>query len=72
MSWKIRYTSKWDGRTHEHVNSNSEHDARGWAESLSCDHGGRRAELVHVADGPYDHSGRETHVVTVGDDSVDE
>ncbi len=60
--YKIRYTSKWDGKTHEHTNRNNESDARGWGESFTREHGGR-AEVVHVDD-----RGRETHVQTTGDD----
>lgn len=67
MSYQIRYTSKWDGRTHTHTHSGSRGSAEGWARTLSEDNGGRRAECVEVADGPYDRSGKVTHIVTVGD-----
>jgi len=68
MSYQIRYTGE-DGRTRVHNYSGNEGSAKQWAEVLSKGNGGRRAECVHVADGPYDYSGKVTHVVTVGDDS---
>lgn len=68
MSYKITYTSKWTGAKTEHVYSGNRSGAEGWAEALSRDNHGCRAEAVHVADGPYDHSGKVTHIVTVGHD----
>jgi hypothetical protein len=68
MSYRITYTSKWTGQKSEHAYSGSVSDAEGWAQALSRDNNGCRAEAVHVADGPYDHSGKVTHVLTVGHD----
>jgi hypothetical protein len=68
MSYRIQYTSKWDGQKHEHTYSGNRSGAAGWAEVLSKDNDGCRAECVEIADGPYDHSGRVTHIITVGDD----
>ncbi len=69
MSYRITYTSKWSGRRTEHTYSGNRAGAEGWAETLSRDNNGCRAECVEIADGPYDHSGKVTHIVTVGDDS---
>ena len=68
MSYQIRYTSKWDGSTRVHNYRGNEAGARGWAETLSKDNGGRRAECVRIDDGPYDFSNKVTHVITVGHD----
>jgi hypothetical protein len=67
MSYRITYTSKWDGKQHEHTYSGNLAGAKGWAETLSADNNGCRAECVEIADGPYDFSGRVKHVITVGD-----
>lgn len=66
MSYRITYTDE-RGRTREHRYSGHRAGAEGWAKRLSEDNGGRRAECVEIADGPYDHSGTVTHVITVGD-----
>jgi hypothetical protein len=66
MSYKIKYTNS-SGQKVTKTYEGSVAGAKGWAEALSKDNGGRRSECVHVADGPYDHSGKVTHIVTVGD-----
>lgn len=66
MSYKITYTDKYTGAQKTRVYQGSDAGAKGWAEALSADNGGRKASAVHVADGPYDHSGQETHIITVG------
>ena len=68
MSYRISYRSKWDGQTHEHAYQGDLAGAKGWAETLSRDNNGCRAECVSIADGPYDHSGKVTHIITVGHD----
>ena len=68
MSWEIKYTSKYTGKTETHVNTNNESDARGWAKSLA-ESNGCKAECTHVVDGPYDRSGKRTHVVSEGSDN---
>lgn len=68
MSYKIRFTDKWSGAKRTHEYSGNRSGAEGWAQALSRDNNGCRAEAVHVADGPYDYSGKETHIVTVGHD----
>lgn len=65
MSFQIRYTDK-SGRALTHTYRGTVGGAKGWAESLSRENNGNRAECVEIADGPYDHSGSETHVITVG------
>lgn len=66
MSWRIKYTSKWDGQEHTHINTNNQSDAEGWARNLSQDNNCKTV-CEHVADGPYDRSGKITHVLSVGD-----
>lgn len=67
MSYEIRYTDEYGRRkVHRHQGSNA--SAKGWAEVISKDNGGRSATAMHIADGPYDRSGKETHLITVGDD----
>lgn len=68
MSYRITYTDKWSGQKREHTYQGSRSGGEGWAQALSKDNNGCRAECVHVADGPYDHSGKVTHIVTVGND----
>lgn len=68
MSYRITYTDKWTGQKREHVYQGSRSGGEGWAQTLSRDNNGCRAECVHVADGPYDHSGKVTHILTVGSD----
>jgi hypothetical protein len=67
MSYEIRYTSKWDGKEHVHVNRNNRADAEGWARTLAQENG-CKATCHEVADGPYDYSGKRTHIISVGDD----
>jgi hypothetical protein len=67
MSYKIRYTDEHGRqRTHSYVGNPS--GAIAWTETLSRESGGRRAECIEIADGPYDYSGRQRHILTVGDD----
>ena len=65
MSYRINYIDR-HGRKLTKVVALNEAQARGWTEALSKDNGGREAQCVHIADGPYDHGGAETHIITVG------
>ena len=61
--WEIKYTDKWTGKEHVHVNKNNEADARHWAESLARDNG-CKAECRQV-----NTDGTSKHVVSEGDKS---
>ena len=70
MSYQIKYTDRHSGETRIHTYSGNVAGAKGWAETLSRENNGCRAECVEISSGLYDPGsrGRVTHIITVGDD----